>query len=194
VKWLVNNFLKGCLVLFPVAGTVWVVWSVLRFVDDLFPVKTPGLGVLLTFAIITAVGAVASNVVGRRVVGLVDWLLGRVPLVALLYGSIRDLVGALVGERRAFDQPAVVELADGVRVLGFVTCDRFEDPALAGHVAVYLPQSYNWAGNLVVVPASRVRRVDQDGARFMAFVLSGGISRAEAARASAAPRAEPLPG
>jgi uncharacterized membrane protein len=68
-----------------------------------------------------------------------------------------------------------------IKTLGFVTCSHFDDPKLEGHVAVYLPQSYNFAGNLLVVPRDRVEPIDADGAQFMAFIVSGGVASMSAA-------------
>jgi len=70
----------------------------------------------------------------------------------------------------------------GMKMLGFVTCSRFDDPKLRDHVAVYLPQSYNFAGNMMVVPKDRVERIDADGAQFMAFIVSGGVATMSAAQ------------
>jgi uncharacterized membrane protein len=64
----------------------------------------------------------------------------------------------------------------GIRVFGFVTCSHFDDVRLAGHVAVYLPQSYNFAGQLLAVPRARVKKIEHDSAEMMAFVVSGGVS------------------
>jgi uncharacterized membrane protein len=134
---------------------------------------------------ITLVGLLASNVVGRRIVGVLEKGITRLPVVKLLYGSIKDLMGAFVGDKKSFDKPVMVDVGGGegpLRVLGFVTCDRFDDPQLRGYVAVYLPQSYNFAGNLLVVPRDRVHAVDADGAQFMAFIVSGGVAEMNAAR------------
>ena len=70
----------------------------------------------------------------------------------------------------------------GMKVLGFMTCQGFDDPQLESHVAVYLPESYNFAGNLVVVPRERVHPLDADGAQFMAFIMSGGVTEMSASR------------
>ena len=70
----------------------------------------------------------------------------------------------------------------GIRVFGFITCDRFDDVRLAGHVAVYLPQSYNFAGNLLIVRRELVQPVDADSAQFMAFIVSGGVAEMGAAK------------
>ncbi len=70
----------------------------------------------------------------------------------------------------------------GLKVLGFLTSEHFDDPQLAGHVSVYLPESYNFAGNLIVVPREHVHPLDADGAEFMAFIISGGVTDMNAAK------------
>jgi uncharacterized membrane protein len=179
MRTLLNQFLKGCLVLFPVIGTVYAIWFVLgtidRLVGGLFGSPAPGLGLLVAIAVIVGTGTVASNVVGRAIVGWIDRLVDRVPLVGLLYSAIRDVVGAFVGERRSFDRPVMVQVTEHLRVFGFLTRETLDDPELAGMVAVYLPQSYNFAGNLVVVPRERVTRLEVAGSEFLAVVVSGGV-------------------
>src|SRR6185437_4366808 len=93
----------------------------------------------------------------------------------------RDLLNAFVGEKRRFDKPVVVTLTpDGsVKMLGFVTTDALDRLGLPGHVAVYLPQSYAFAGNLLVVPVSRVLALPADSAETMAFIVSGGVTSEE---------------
>ena len=184
MKRLVDNFLKGCLVLVPTVTTVYVVWFTLQKMDSLLPLPIPGLGIGLAVLVIAGIGWIASNVVGRRVIEWIEQLLRKLPVVRLLFTSIKDLMGAFVGDKRTFDKPVLVRLDDAgiVRMLGFVTCERFDDARLAGHVAVYLPQSYNFAGNVLVVPRERVETIDAEGAEFMTFIVSGGVSGMSAAK------------
>ncbi|MBW2215390.1 MAG: DUF502 domain-containing protein [Deltaproteobacteria bacterium] len=93
------------------------------------------------------------------------------------------MFGAFVGTKRKFDKPVAVEInKHGLKVLGFLTSQGFDDPQLAGHVSVYLPESYNFAGNLIVVPRALVHPLDADGAEFMAFIMSGGVTDMNAAK------------
>jgi len=179
-----KSFGQGLLVIAPVAITAYVVVFVVTKLDGWFRLPVPGLGLLTTGVIITAIGYLTGNVLGRRALEVLEGVLSRVPIVKLLYGSLRDLFNAFVGDRKSFDRPVIVDLSgDGaIKTLGFVTCDLFDDPQLDGHVAVYLPQAYNVAGNLLVVPRARVRRLDADGAQFMAFIMSGGVAEMNAAR------------
>src|SRR5229473_461984 len=77
-----------------------------------------------------------------------------VPVGKLVYTSIRDLLGAFVGQKKRFDRPVAVTIVPGsrARMLGFVTRDRLEALGMKDEVAVYFPQSYNFAGYLAVVP------------------------------------------
>ncbi|MDD9933997.1 MAG: DUF502 domain-containing protein [Myxococcales bacterium] len=179
MRFLINNFLKGCLVLVPTVVTIYTVYFVFDRLDSLlqFPqVPIPGLGLLVTVALVTAIGALTSNVVGKGLFGLVERVLKRVPLVNLLYRSLRDFMAALVGEQRSFDRPVVVELGAGTRAFGFVTRDDLASLGVPGYQAVYFPQSINFAGHLLLFPKERVRPLTVDNAELMAFIVSGGVT------------------
>lgn len=184
MKLLARSFGQGLLILAPIVITVYVVWFLVTAIDGWLDTGVPGLGLILVVILITAIGFLATNVVGRRLLDVVEGALVRVPVVKLLYSSLKDLLNAFVGDRRSFERPVMVDVGahEGVKVLGFMTCEHFEDPKLAGHVAVYLPQSYNFAGHLLVVHRERVQPIDADGAQFMAFVMSGGVAEMGGAR------------
>jgi uncharacterized membrane protein len=177
-KLLVRYFLRGCLVVAPLGLTVYIFWMVLRAVDRLLPFPVPGLGIVVTLALTTLIGVATSNVVGKTVVDLADALLGRLPLVKLVYTSIKDLVSAFVGDKRRFDIPVAVTLSpgSGARALGFVTRDGLARLGMPDLVAVYFPQSYNFAGYLLLVPRDQVERLNLPAAEVMTFIISGGVS------------------
>jgi uncharacterized membrane protein len=184
-KILTGYFVRGILIFVPTVGTLYTVWLVLSALDASLGVASiPGLGIVLTLLLILATGFVASNVVGQAFVALLESGIRHLPLVNLLYSSIKDLLGAFVGDKKSFDQPAMVSLdgAGKVKVFGFVTCSRFDDVRLKGWVAVYLPQAYNFAGNVILVPKEQVESVDADPAQFMAFIVSGGVAAMGGAR------------
>jgi uncharacterized membrane protein len=183
MRTLTRSFAQGLLVLAPVAITVWVVWATVTTLDKWLDTRVPGLGIIIAAAGITLIGYLTGNVVGNKLLSWLEGGLQRVPLIRILYNALRDLFGAFVGSKRKFDKPVAVEInKHGLKVLGFLTNEQFDDPQLAGHVSVYLPESYNFAGNLIVVPKDRVRPLDADGAEFMAFIVSGGVTDMSAAR------------
>jgi len=176
-KRLLRYFVRGCLVLVPLALTAWLIFVTLRFIDQLLALPIPGLGFVVTISIVTLVGVFTSNVIGKRVFQIVDRFLSGMPLVKLLYNSLKDLIRAFVGDHKSFDRPAAVLMnATGARVLGFVTRDALHALGMPDHVAVYFPQSYNFAGQLAVVPREHVELLDAPSAEVMTFIVSGGIS------------------
>lgn len=175
---LAGYFGRGLLVFVPTVGTLYTVWLVLSYLDGAIGFPIPGLGLVLTLILILLVGFLLSNVIGQAVLDAFENAIKSLPVVSLLYTSLKDLLGAFVGDKKSFDRPAMVAL-DGegkVKVFGFVTCDTFDDIRLKDMCAIYLPQAYNFAGNILIVPKASVEMVDADPAQFMAFIVSGGVS------------------
>src|SRR5947208_2824631 len=178
MNWLIKHFLRGLVIVVPIAVTVYILYVAFVWVDRLLPLKVPGAGFGILIVGIVAVGWLGSNFVGRKFVELTEVLFTRAPLVRLIYASLKDLLEAFVGDRKRFNQPVAVRLSEGVRTLGFVTQEDLGFLALEGNVAVYLPFAYSMAGSLVIVPSSSVERLAADSASVMALVVSGGVSRA----------------
>lgn len=178
---LLNYFLRGLVVVAPLAITVYVCVVIFTTIDSWLRLPIPGIGFVLTLVLITLVGFMASTLVARGTIGALDRVLERLPFVRLLYSSAKDMLNAFVGEKRRFDKPVLVSLtADGaVKVLAFMTSDSLASLGIADHVSVYMPQSYGFAGHIIVVPANRVRRIDADAAKVLAFIISGGVTDVE---------------
>jgi uncharacterized membrane protein len=179
---LLAYFLRGLVVVVPLALTVYVCVAIFTKIDSWLGLPIPGAGFVLALALITVVGFMASSIVTRTLLGAVDRLFERLPFVRLLYSSAKDMLNAFVGEKRRFDKPVLVALsADrAVKVLAFLTSDSLVSLGVSDHVAVYMPQSYGFAGHILVVPADRVERIDADAAEVMAFIISGGVTQVEA--------------
>lgn len=175
---LLNYFFKGTIVIAPVFITVYVCYVIFSTIDRWLGLPIPGAGFLVTIVLITIVGFVAQTFVSRTMLGVVDQIFDRLPLVRLLYSSTRDLLNAVVGEHRRFDKPVVVtlQIPGGVKALGFVTQETLSRFGLGDHVVVYVPQSYGFAGAMLVFPEAQVQPIDADSADVMAFILSGGVT------------------
>ncbi|NVK42414.1 MAG: DUF502 domain-containing protein [Oceanospirillaceae bacterium] len=204
MKYLVRLFFQGLLLLLPAVLTIYLVYLIFTALNEtlffavgaliaqLYPGAEPGwlitlTGIAATLAVIVLTGLVASNYLGKFLLGRIDALLDRIPLVKMLYSSLKDLFRAFLGNQKSFSKPVLVQLSEdgAVRLIGFVTQESLADFGLDDDVAVYLPQSYNFAGNLIVVPRARVRPLDVPAAQVTAFVVSGGVSnsaRQQAAR------------
>jgi len=186
MKSLTRWFVQGLIVLLPLTATLGVVTYVFNWLDDLFHVGAaigpkggiPGLGFVFAVVTITTVGWLASLFLGRWLVRITDWLIGRIPLVSSIYGTIKDILVAIGGDKKTFEHSVVVTLTLGstYKLLGFVTRHDLAEIGLPGEVAVLLQQSLNFAGNLVVLPKAQVRALDVDPGRFLTFLMSGGLT------------------
>jgi uncharacterized membrane protein len=177
LRYIPKYFVRGSVALAPVALTAYILYLIFTFADQLLPFRIPGLGVAVAAIVITFVGYLTSNVIGRGVLEIADRVLSRLPLVKLIYASLKDLIGAF-GDRKSFKQPVSVALvADkSVRTFGFITRDDLSAIGFAQHVAVYLPQAYNFAGNLIIVPRDRIELLAISPSEAMTFIVSGGVS------------------
>lgn len=171
-------FGRGLLVTVPAAVTIYVSWQVIRWVDGLLRIDIPGVGLVVTLIMVTVIGALATTWATRAALGTIDRALARVPFARLLYSASKDLLNAFVGEQRRFTRAVRVAITEdgAISVLGFVTAETLAGLATTDSVAVYLPQSYNFAGQLLVVRSDRVTPLSLDGTDVMTFIVSGGVS------------------
>jgi len=183
MKKLVDYFIKGLLVFVPMALTVflliWAFTSLDAAFRALFRIKFPGLGLLLTLGLIVVIGFIASNFLGKRLFALIEKIFTGLPLVKLLYSAVKDMIEAFAGEKKSFDKPVIATIAPGgaAKIIGFVTQESLENLGLSDHVAVYVPQSYNFAGNVLLFPKEAVKPLSIESSKAMAFIVSGGISK-----------------
>ena len=182
MRKLVKYFIKGLVIFVPMALTVFIfVWAFTSF-DSIFrdrlELPYPGLGILLTVVLIFLIGFIASNFLGKRLFALVEKVFTGLPLVKLLYSAVKDMIEAFAGDKKSFDKPVIATIAPGgaAKVVGFVTRESLENLGLEDHVAVYTPQSYNFAGNVLLFPKEAVTPLDIESSQAMAFVVSGGVS------------------
>ncbi len=174
---LARNFFEGLLILVPVVTTLYVAWLVLETVDGWLNIPIPGVGFLATVGLITLTGRYASTVVVQKVLDVMEQVLVKAPFIKILYLSLKDLIAAFMGEKRRFDRPVLVSLMpDSGEAVGFVTRSDLQFLGLLHHVAVYFPQSYNFAGHVLIFPKERVRPLEAESADVMAFIVSGGVS------------------
>jgi uncharacterized membrane protein len=186
MRALINYFLRGVVVVAPLAFTGYVCWRLFVTLDSWLGLPIPGAGFAATILFFVAVGFLASTFLARGFFSVVESALSRLPFVRLLYSSTKDLLNAFVGEQRRFDRPVQVLVypESGGRALGFVTQSALEHLGLAGQVAVYFPFSYSVAGHVLIFPVDRVQPLDAESADVMAFLVSGGVTRVAASTPS----------
>jgi len=177
MNWLLKNFLRGLVIVVPIAVTVYLLVQAFLALDRLLRLPTPGLGIAILLGATVLIGALAGNFFGKKLFALTELLFSRAPIVRIVYAAIKDLLEAFVGNKRRFDRPVAIQVSDHVRTFGFITRDDLTSLGMPGEVAVYVPFSYTWDGCLLVVARERVTALEADSASIMALVVSGGVAR-----------------
>lgn len=188
-KRLQRTFFTGLIVLAPLFATVSIVMGLYQYVQERSPFDFVGgtaLTMLAVVLIILAVGWLSRTALGSALELVEDWVI-RLPGLGLIYRSVRELVNAVSGEERRFKYPVWVKPFSGspIRLIGFITREDMTHLDAKGHVAVYLPHSYNISGQLVVLPRKAVRPIRTQSKDLFAFVATGGLTGAQAAEKKA---------
>jgi len=189
-KKLFQYFLQGLIILAPIVITIWAVTSLFNFIDRILPdllekffpntkdIYFTGLGFVVVILIVLGVGYISSSWVVSRLVMLFDNILEKTPGIKILYSTVKDFFEAFAGNKRKFDKAVLVNVeANEVWRVGFITRQDLTEFGLHDFVAVYLPQSYAFAGHLYFVKKERVRVLtDISSAEAMKFTISGGVA------------------
>ncbi|MDY7397012.1 DUF502 domain-containing protein [Aureibaculum sp. 2210JD6-5] len=186
MKKLVNYFLQGLLYIAPLGITAYIIYAVFTFLDGLlqdlllkfFDTKIPGLGVLTLILFLIFVGFLGRTIIADPLSKVFKNLLARIPLLNFIYSAFNDLFSAFVGKEKKFSQPVLVKvnLNSDLEKLGFITEENLELLHLKDKVAVYFPHSYNFSGELFIVPKANITPVDINSSDVMKFVVSAGLT------------------
>ena len=190
VKGFVNYFFKGLLFLAPIAITIWAILELFYLIDGLLQgfidkyigMHIPGLGLLILLLLITFIGFIGSTIIFRPLVTYFDKLMARAPLIKIIYTAVKDLVSAFVGQKKRFTEPVLVQLdsASNIEKLGFITNKDLSVIGISNEkVAVYLPHSYAWSGNLIIVSNKYVKPIQASSTEVMKFIISAGVTNIE---------------
>jgi uncharacterized membrane protein len=178
-KIILGYFLRGLLFITPVALTGYAIYSTVLFADNMFPFKIPGLGFLVTLAAITLVGLIGSSIIARPLLGLIDDLISKAPVIRILYTSLKEFMEAFVGQKKKFTEPVLVKIYEGTGLMkmGFVTDRDLSRIGLGeDYVAVYFPHSYNFSGNLFFVPSKNIIPVEGSPTELMKYIVTAGVT------------------
>jgi uncharacterized membrane protein len=191
MKKLINYFLQGLLFIVPIAVTVWVLFKSIIWIDSLLPfqipikipgfteIEIPGLGLLAIFVLVSFMGFIGTKYIQNPFTYYIEKLIDRAPLAKLIYTSVKDLISAFVGEKKRFNHPVMVKLEKNSEAyrIGFITNENVSEIGMgAGLVAVYLPFSYSFMGELIIVPGENIKPINASGTEMMKFIISGGVT------------------
>lgn len=189
MKGLANYFVKGLLVCVPLVVTitivVWVFRLLYSFASPFVPVEHPPFwmkaaltaGVLLLMlTVVVVAGFGASNYFGIKALRWLEDKLEKLPIFKMIYTSVKDITQAFAGEKRKFEKPVLIRFGpEGPMTVGFITAESMDFAGIADRVAVYMPQSYNFAGQMLIVPRDWILPLNLESKEAMTLVVSGGI-------------------
>lgn len=186
MKRLINYFLQGLLYIAPFGITAYIIYVIFNFTNNLLrdllekflKIDIPGLGIVVVFFLLVLAGIIGRSIISRPFKILFNRLIEKIPLLKLIYSALNDLLSAFVGKEKKFNKPVIVLVnpISNLEKLGFLPEEDLSKINEKDKVAVYFPHSYNFSGELFIVPKTQVRIIDVDPAVAMKFIVSGGIS------------------
>ena len=186
MKRIVNYFFQGLLYIAPFGITAYIIYVLFSFTDNLLEgilkkylgIDIPGLGLVFIFFFLVLVGIIGSSILARPFKIFFNRLIEKAPLLKFIYSALNDLFSAFVGKERKFKKPVIVLVNPifNLEKLGFITEEDLSKLDEKEKVAVYFPHSYNFSGELFIVPKNQVRSIDVNPAVVMKFIVSGGAT------------------
>ena len=195
-KALKKYLITGVLVWLPIAETIWAMTYIISAADRLISLlpeswqpqhfwgfNIPGLGIVAATVVLFVTGVFAANVLGRRILGAWDSLLGRIPVVKSIYSSVKKVSESLLSDSsRSFKTPVLVPFPQlGIWTIAFVSGhipDKLKGslPQDDDYISVYVPTTPNPTGGYyIMVKKSDVRELDMSVDQALKYVISLGM-------------------
>jgi uncharacterized membrane protein len=187
MSWFRRTFLAGFFVTVPlvisVAALVWIFGIIDSFTAPVaarvLGRRLPGLGLLITLLVILSVGAVATNVIGRRLLSRAEGWLTMIPVFRTIYAPVKQLVVAFSPDNEyGFKRVVMVEDPGRGWVMGFLTKEftvvRGGQPETM--IAVYVPTNHLYLGDVQMYPRTRALFPDLSVEEGIRIFLTGGMS------------------
>ncbi len=186
MKKLTSYFLQGLLFLAPISITIYMIYLVFDFSDNLLQQslskllgrEIPGLGILIMMVFLTVLGYVGQTIIARPFKVFFHKIIHTVPLLELIYSAIKDFFSAFVGKDKKFNKPVMFKVnpKDSASRIGFITNQSLDAFGTMDMVAVYVPFSYTFTGETYLVSKDAIRPINAPASEVMKFLVSGGVA------------------
>jgi len=177
-------FLSGLSVILPIGLTVFVLSKLFYFVDGILQewvIRTigyeiPGLGMVLVVLIVLLVGMITSNFLGKKIVKFGETIIGKIPLIKIIFNPIREIVSNLSANKSgSFKKVVLIDFPmEGRKSIGFITSDQI---ALNDEkrLCVFIPTTPNPTnGYLIIVEQTAVEVLDISVEEWLKMIVSMG--------------------
>jgi uncharacterized membrane protein len=171
-------FFSGTLFIVPLTATAYFIFISFQWLDNRLNLPYPGLGFAIIIVVITLIGYLSTNYIFKTFGEWFDRGMNRIPLIKLIYSTVKDLMSAFVGDKKKFNKPVLVRINkdNSLYQIGFITQSDLSDLGLDDMVVVYFPHSYAFSGYHYFVPRENVKPLNIPGTTAMKFIVSGGVS------------------
>jgi uncharacterized membrane protein len=190
---LTRYFIQGLIFMLPVLATVGALAYIYNILDDAIFSTLPYygpyfkivmiLGVVVVFVLfLTLMGFLLTTLLAAPMLRIVEGVFERIPLVKLIYTSIKDMVEAFMGDKKRFNRPVMVtvHMEPIMKRPGFITGEDLSALGIEDMVVVYFPMSYSLTGELLLVPRKQVEMIEgANPTEFMKFIIAGGVTDPE---------------
>ena len=180
LKQIIRFFVQGLIILAPIGITGYVLYWLFDKVDSILRpyVNMPGLGFVIIILFVILVGWVSSSFLMGSFLNFFDQWMERTPGIKFIYTSTKDFFEAFAGDKRKFSQSVLASVfSEDVWIVGFLTDEEMQKFDMgANMVAVYVPQAYNFAGQLYILPRDKVRKIEKlTAGESMKYAVTGGV-------------------
>lgn len=184
---LFRYFVQGVIILAPIGITAYVLYWLFDKIDGILEpyIRIPGIGFLIIIVFVILVGWISSQFVMGSFINFFDQWMERTPGVKFIYSSTKDFFEAFAGDKRKFNKAVLANVfSENVWIIGFLTDEEMQKFELGAEmVAVYVPQAYNFAGQLYVLPKEKVKKINNITAgESMKYAVTGGVVDLDAER------------
>lgn len=200
-----NSFLTGLVVIAPVALTIWLIWSVIGWIDGFVlpfipnlyhpdnilntifgqdvAVNIRGLGVVVFLLFTTFVGWIAKGFLGRSLIRFGENLVRRMPVVRSIYSGVKQIAETVFAQSdRSFEKACLIEYPrKGIWAIGFISTDakgevKYKVKAKSDLLSVFVPTTPNpTSGFMLFFPRSDVIELDMSIEDAAKLVISAGL-------------------
>jgi uncharacterized membrane protein len=187
MKKIFRFFLQGLLLAAPAGLTIYLIYLVFDYIDgpirhfirDTFHLQIPGVGLLVTFVFFALLGWLGQSFLFTPIRNAFAKLLDKAPIIKMIYTTMNDFFNAFMGEKRKFTRPVLVKvnLVSNLEKIGFITTEDLADLGIKDKVSVLFPHSYNWSGEMFIVPKEHITPLNLPPGEVMKFVFTGGVTR-----------------
>ena len=180
-------FIQGLIILAPIAITAYFLYWLFDKVDSILRpyVSIPGVGFVIIILFVILVGWISSHFLMGGFISFFDQWMERTPGIKFIYTSTKDFFEAFAGDKRKFNKSVLANVfSEDVWIVGFLTDEEMKKFDLGvDKVAVYVPQAYNFAGQLYILPRHKVRKIEKITAgEAMKYAVTGGVVDLDAER------------